>query len=66
MTLLTQQQTAQALLLSTRTLERWRVMGLGPKFVRMGVSIRYRAGDVVAWIERQTVSSTSEKGNGNA
>jgi len=41
-------------------------MGLGPKFVRMGVSIRYRAGDVVAWIERQTVSSTSEKGNGNA
>jgi hypothetical protein len=61
MTLWTQRQTAQALLLSTRTLERWRVMGLGPKFVRAGKSIRYRLTDVVAWIDRQTVGSTSER-----
>ena len=44
--LLTQRQCAEALALSERTLERFRVSGVGPKFVRMGKSVRYRLGDV--------------------
>jgi predicted DNA-binding transcriptional regulator AlpA len=59
--LLTQRQAAALLCLSERTLERFRVSGIGPKFVRMGKSIRYRLGDVEAWIERRTVGSTSER-----
>ena len=59
--LLTQRQAAALLCLSERTLERFRVSGIGPKFVRMGKSIRYRLGDVEAWIERRTVGSTSEQ-----
>ena len=59
--LLTQRQAAALLCLSERTLERFRVSGIGPKFVRMGKSIRYRLSDVEAWIASRTVGSTSEQ-----
>jgi len=35
MALLTQREAALALRLSERTLERWRVAGIGPRFVRL-------------------------------
>jgi predicted DNA-binding transcriptional regulator AlpA len=59
--LLTQRQCAEALALSERTLERFRVSGVGPKFVRMGKSVRYRLSDVEAWIASRVVGSTSEE-----
>jgi predicted DNA-binding transcriptional regulator AlpA len=59
--LLTQRQAAEALALSERTLERFRVSGVGPKFVRMGKSVRYRLSDVEVWIASRTVGSTSEE-----
>jgi len=58
--LLTQRQCAEALALSERTLERFRVSGVDPKFVRMGKSIRYRLSDVDAWIASRVVGSTAE------
>jgi predicted DNA-binding transcriptional regulator AlpA len=49
--LLTQREAALALRCSERTLERLRVSGLGPKFVRCGRrSIRYREADLSEWI----------------
>lgn len=36
---------------STRTLERWRAEGYGPAFIRIGVSIRYRAQDILDFEE---------------
>jgi predicted DNA-binding transcriptional regulator AlpA len=59
--LLTQRQAAELLCLSERTLERFRVSGIGPKFVRLGKSVRYRAGDVEAWLASRVVGSTSEE-----
>ena len=50
MTLLTQREAATLLHLSERTLERLRVSGTGPKFVRLGRSIRYRPTDIEAYI----------------
>jgi hypothetical protein len=42
MTLLTQREAASVLRLSERTLERWRVAGIGPRFIRLPRrSIRY-------------------------
>jgi predicted DNA-binding transcriptional regulator AlpA len=58
--LLTQKETASLLQLSERTLERLRVSGLGPKFVRCSKRIRYRASDLDEWIAARVVSSTSE------
>jgi predicted DNA-binding transcriptional regulator AlpA len=46
--------------LSECTLERLRVSGGGPRFVRCGRSIRYREGDLEAWITSRVVGSTSE------
>jgi excisionase family DNA binding protein len=58
--LLTQRQAAALLCLSERTLERFRVAGGGPRFVRCGRSIRYQLSDVEAWIASRVVGSTSE------
>ncbi len=61
MTLLTQREAATLLQLSERTLERWRVAGDGPKFVRLGRSIRYSPHEIEAHIASRTVGSTSER-----
>jgi predicted DNA-binding transcriptional regulator AlpA len=64
--LLTQRQASALLCLSERTLERLRVAGTGPRFVRAGRSVRYREGDLEAWIASRVVGSTSEAASGRA
>jgi predicted DNA-binding transcriptional regulator AlpA len=59
--LLTTRAAAELLCLDQRTLERFRVAGTGPKFVKMGKSIRYRPSDLEAWLATRTVSSTSQE-----
>jgi hypothetical protein len=62
MLLLTQREAASVLRLS-ETLERWRVAGIGPRFVRLpSRSIRYRQQDLDAHVAARVVGSTSEKG----
>lgn len=58
--LLTQAEAAELLCLSERTLERLRVTGTGPRFVRLGRSVRYRLADVEAWVTARVVGSTSQ------
>jgi excisionase family DNA binding protein len=58
--LLTQSEAAELLHLSTRTLERLRVSGTGPAFVKLGHSVRYRTVDLEKWIASRVVGSTSE------
>lgn len=45
---------------SVSSLQKWRVSGNGPKFVKNPKSVRYRVGDVRDWIAQNTVQSTSE------
>ena len=63
--ILNQKQTAKLLTLSERTLERLRVTGTGPRFVRAGRSIRYREIDVETWVASRVVGSTSEQRTDN-
>ena len=58
--LLTQREAALALRLSERTLERSRVSGDGPKFVKAGRRVLYRQSDLDEWIASRVVHSTSE------
>jgi hypothetical protein len=58
--LLTQDQAAELLKLSVRTMERLRCSGGGPKFLKIMHSVRYRQGDLEAWIASRVVGSTSE------
>jgi excisionase family DNA binding protein len=58
--LLTQAETAELLRLSERTLERWRVVGGGPVFCKLGKRVLYRRADLDEWIASHAVRSTSE------
>ena len=60
MDLLTQPETAEQTRLSQRTLERHRLTGTGPKFVRLGRRVLYRHEDVEEWIAANICRSTSE------
>ena len=47
--------------LSVRTLERFRVNGRGPKYLKLGRRIAYARDDLTAWADSQRRSSTSDK-----
>jgi excisionase family DNA binding protein len=52
--LLTQRQAAAYLNVSIRTLQRWRREGIGPPSIRLpNKYLRYRQGDLDAWLEQQ-------------
>jgi excisionase family DNA binding protein len=49
---LTEKQAARLLSVSHRTLQAWRRIGVGPSFIKMGRSVRYRQQDLLAWADR--------------
>ena len=40
---------------------KWRLLGKGPKFIKVGNLVRYRRGDVQAWLDENTFVSTTRK-----
>lgn len=44
-----------------KTLENWRVAGLGPKHLRVGRLVRYDLVDIERWKAGRRVGSTSEQ-----
>lgn len=61
-TLLTSREAADILRLSERTMERHRTVGSGPRFVRLGRTVRYRRRDLIDHLDRHAHRSTSEPG----
>ena len=59
---LTQREAAGVLRISERTLERFRLDGSGPQFVKAGRRVLYRRSDIDAWTDARTFNSTSEMG----
>jgi hypothetical protein len=55
----TQEQLANRWHLSPRTLEQWRWLGKGPKFLKIGARVLYREEDVEAWEAAQVCQNTS-------
>jgi predicted DNA-binding transcriptional regulator AlpA len=58
--LLTQIDLAEYLSKSTAWCERARWAGDGPKFIKLGRHVRYKASDVFDWIESNSKESTSD------
>ena len=56
----TTKEAAQRLGLTKSTLEAWRCRGGGPDFVKMGRSVRYRAEDLEAFLQKNVRSNTSK------
>jgi hypothetical protein len=56
-TLLREQDAADLLNLSVRTLQSWRIRMVGPPFIQVGRAVRYRRRDLIAWIDANTIGS---------
>ena len=61
MTILDTGQAAQYLGLAKSTVEKMRVYGGGPRFLKLNRSVRYRAEDLDEWIRSNIVNNTSER-----
>ena len=61
---LTAREAALHLGLSTRTLDRYRVSGDGPVFLRFGGGVRYLREDLDEWARGRRRKSTSDDGTG--
>jgi predicted DNA-binding transcriptional regulator AlpA len=49
--LLTEHDVARITGLSVASVRRWRLFKRGPKYMKIGASVRYRAEDVRVWLE---------------
>jgi predicted DNA-binding transcriptional regulator AlpA len=61
---LTENQAADFLGLSVRTLQAWRVRGGGPRYVKIGRAVRYQRRELAAFQKIHTVGSTTEARRG--
>jgi hypothetical protein len=52
--LLSTEEVAEVLGRPSRTLRQWRYLGIGPTYLKVGATVRYRTRDVEAWLEAQT------------
>jgi hypothetical protein len=59
--LLTQAALARRWKVSPRTLERWRWLGRGPQYMKVGGQVRYRSADVEAYEAEQLRSTCPAK-----
>lgn len=63
---MTSKETAALLRVSSRTLERMRVEGNGPRYLKVGPGKRarvlYRQADIETWLAKYSFGSTSEYG----
>ncbi len=50
--------------MSKSSLEKLRVYGGGPRYMKLGHLVRYRPTDLDVWMEERTISSTSERAPG--
>lgn len=59
--LLREQDAADLLCLSVRTLQSWRIRLAGPPSVQVGRAVRYRRRDLIAWIDANTCGGFAER-----
>lgn len=52
---LNEQTLAKRLSLSARTLQRWRPLGQGPAYLKLGGRVAYRHVDIEAWEAQQRI-----------
>ena len=64
-TLLNEYDVARITGLSVASVRRWRLLRMGPRYLKIGASVRYKAEDIAAWLEsrptggERSIQSTS-------
>ncbi len=61
--LVTEHEASVILGLSVRTLQKWRLQGNGPRFVKLGHAVRYDPIELEHYIDRARRRSTSDAGS---
>lgn len=56
----TAEEASEMLAVSPKTLEAWRRLGRGPRFVKLGRAVRYSLQDLEEFSRRRTVSNSAE------
>jgi excisionase family DNA binding protein len=51
--LLSTEEVAEVLGRPARTLRQWRYLGEGPRYLKVGATVRYRARDIEEWLRAQ-------------
>lgn len=60
--LISAEDAANILNISSSTLAKMRLSGASPRYVKLGRRVAYRPSDLEAWIESQSFNSTAEYG----
>jgi len=58
--LMTEKEAAALICYTPRALQNWRLRGGGPKYVKIGRSVRYQRSDVLEFIEERKRFHTSQ------
>jgi hypothetical protein len=56
---LTEKDVAEQIKVSLASLRRWRLLQRGPRFIKVGALVRYRAEDLEQWLETLPAGGTS-------
>ena len=60
--LLTERDASKVLCLSVRTLQKWRLCGRGPRFLKLGHAVRYDLAELRRFLADSERASTSDPG----
>lgn len=60
--LLTERDASKLLCLSVRTLQKWRLCGRGPRFLKLGHAVRYDRAELERFLADAQRASTSDSG----
>jgi excisionase family DNA binding protein len=56
---LTEKEVAKQIKVSLGSLRRWRLLQRGPRFIKVGALVRYRAEDLEQWLETLPAGGTA-------
>jgi len=58
---LTEKEVAKQIKVSLASLRRWRLLQRGPRFIKVGALVRYRAEDLEQWMESLPSGGTTSQ-----
>jgi predicted DNA-binding transcriptional regulator AlpA len=59
---LTEREVEELGVASRRTLQTWRLLGHGPRYIKVRRSVRYRVTDIEQWLAARTITPAVEGG----
>jgi hypothetical protein len=52
---------SETLGVSVATVRRWRLLGAGPRFLKIGAAVRYRPEDLTTWLDSRPAGGSAQE-----